>query len=64
MASAHVGRLAPRAILFGESNDGIDDFVLDAWATGFSLVAGFELLRHQFTVPAENRVWCDDGRQF
>jgi hypothetical protein len=28
------------------------------------LLTGVELLRHQFTVPANDRVGCDDGGQF
>ncbi|GEM_PF-1747436 len=30
----------------------------------FFFVAGVELLRDKFPVPAENRVWRKDGRQF
>jgi len=32
----------------------------NAWPTGFAFVAGVELPRHEFAVPAENRVWRDD----
>ena len=55
--------VAPGWIFVGESNDGIDDFLSDAWPTRFSFVAGVELLRHQLAVPAQYRLGRDDGRQ-
>ena len=56
--------VAPRRIFRRKANDGIHDFLTDAWSTGFSLVAGVELSGHKFAVPAENRVWRDDGGEF
>ena len=56
--------VAPRRILPGEAKNGIDDFLTGAWSTAFSLVAGVELLRDQFAMPPQNRVWCDNGGQF
>jgi hypothetical protein len=47
-----------------KANDGIHDFLTDAWSTRLAFVAGIELLRHEFPVPAENRVWRDDGCEF
>ena len=55
--------ISPRRILSGESYDGIHDFLTDAWPSGLPLATGVELLRHEFAVPAENRVWRDDRRQ-
>jgi hypothetical protein len=56
--------VAPRRILSGEANNGIHDFLMDAWSTRLAFVAGVELLRDQFPVPTENPVWRKDGRQF
>jgi hypothetical protein len=51
-------------ILPGEANDGIHDNLSNPWPTGFAFVAGIEFVRHEFAVPAENRIWREDGRQF
>lgn len=56
--------VAPRRIFRRKANDGIHDFLTDSWPSGFPMVAGVELLRDQFAVPAENRVWRDDGCEF
>ena len=42
----------------------IHDYLTNAWPTGFSVATGIELLRDEFGVPSQNRVGCDDGRQF
>ena len=56
--------VTPRRILSGEANDGIHHNLSNAWPSEFAFVAGVELVRHEFAVPAENRVWREDGRQF
>ena len=56
--------VAPRRILPGEANDGIHDFLTDAWSTRLAFVAGAELLRDQFAMPSQNRAGRDDGGQF
>jgi hypothetical protein len=56
--------VAPCGMLFGEANNRIHDFVSYARATGLSLATGVELLRHEFPLPAEDRIWRDDSRQF
>ena len=56
--------VAPRRILSGEANDGIHDFLTDAWSTRLAFVAGVELFRDQSAMPSQNRVWRDDVGQF
>ena len=56
--------VSPGRILPGEANDGIHHNLPNAWPTGFAFVAGVELLRHEFAMPAENRVWRDDRGEF
>ncbi len=54
---------SPRGILRSEADDGIHDDLSDSWPTGLTLATGIKLLRDEFTVPAEDRVWCNDGCQ-
>ena len=54
---------SPRGILPGEADNGIHDHLSDSWPTRLTLATGIKLLRNEFTVPAEDRVWRDDGCQ-
>ena len=56
--------VSPCWILPSEANNGIHDDLSNSWPTGFPPVAGIKLLRYEFTVPAEDRVWGEDGREF
>ena len=55
--------VSPGWILCGEANDGVDDFLSDAWPTGLLFVARVKLLRDQFPVPLPDRVWRGDVGQ-
>ena len=52
---------SPRGILSGKTNNGIHNFLSDSWPTGLSFIAGIELLRHQFTMPSQDRLRGEDG---
>ncbi len=56
--------VSPCWILPGEANDGTHDDLLDAWPTGLPFVAGIKLLRDEFPVPSQDRVWREDGCEF
>ena len=56
--------MAPRRILHRKANDGIHDDLTDARPSGLAFIAGVELLRHEFPMPAQDRVWRDDGYEF
>jgi len=57
--------VVPRRILSGEAKNGVSDFLTNPWPTdGLSVVAVVPLPGHKFAVPAQDRVWRDDGCQF
>ena len=57
--------VASRRILSGEAKNGVSDFLTNLWPTdGLSVVAVVPLPGHKFAVPAQDRVWRDDGYEF
>ncbi len=51
-------------ILCGEADDGVNDDLLDARSSDrLPLVRVVPLLCNQLTMPAQDRVWCDDRSQ-
>ena len=56
--------VAPRRVLSGKPQNGIHDDLTDAGpANSLSFVAVVPLLRHELTMPAENRVGSHNGGQ-
>ena len=56
--------IAPRGILPREANDSIHEDLSNSWSADFSFRAGIKLLRHEFAVPADDRVRRKDSGQF
>ena len=52
--------VAPSWVLSGDANNGVDDFLMEAWPTRLALITGVELLRDEFPMPSQNRVGCED----
>jgi hypothetical protein len=57
-------RIPPRSILERHAQDEIDDSLHEARPTGPTPVAVVPLGRHQFPVPSQERVRCDQGLKF
>src|SRR5438128_1103243 len=57
--------VAPGAILLGHLDDQVFELLVDTGSPhGLSLLRTIEFLRHQLTMPGENRVGFDDGGDF
>ena len=57
--------VSPVQVFLGEAKDQIDDDLPDSWpADAFAIVAMIPFLSHQRSVPSQDRIRSDDGRQF
>ena len=56
--------VSPRRVLPRESHDGIHDDLSDSWATGLTFVTGIKLPGDELTMPSQDGIRREDGRDF
>ena len=56
--------VSPRWILSGEAHDGIHDDLSDSWSAGLPFVTGIKLPGDELTMPPQDGIRREDGRDF